>query len=68
MNLTRHLDRLAAALAALAGLLPGATPALWRPAADALRTCWTARHELRQPQRTTARLRRWAYGPKMNWP
>jgi hypothetical protein len=31
MNFTRHLDRLCAALAALAGLLPRAA-AVWRPA------------------------------------
>ena len=66
MNFTRHLDRLAAAIAALAGLLPGATPALWRPAASVLRTCWTVAEA--RPQRTSPRLGRWGWGTKCSWP
>lgn len=67
MNFTRHLDRLAAALAWLAGLLPRATVAPWRPAAEALHPRTTEATPARL-QRTTARLRRWAYGPKTDWP
>ena len=67
MNFTRHLDRLAAALAALAGLLPGATPALWRPAASVLRNCWTVATQAR-PQSTRPLLGRWEYGTKCSWP
>lgn len=67
MNFTRHLDRLSAALAWLAGLLPCATVALWRPAAEALQTCTTEAPPARL-QRTTPRLGRWAYGPKTDWP
>jgi hypothetical protein len=67
MKFTRHLDRLAAALAWLAGLLPRATVAPWRPAAEVLHPCTTVALPARL-QRTTARLRRWAYGPKTDWP
>ena len=67
MNFTRHFDRIAAALAWLAGLLPRATVAQWRPAAEVLQTCTTEATPSRL-QRTTARLRRWAYGPKTDWP
>ena len=67
MNITRHLDRLAAALAALAGLLPGAIPALWRPAAEVLPTLWTAARCAR-PERTPTRLWRWGMGTKCSWP
>ena len=67
MNFTRHLDRLAACLAWLAGLLPRATVAPWRPAAEVLLPCKTVATPARL-QRTTARLRRWAYGPRTDWP
>ena len=70
MNFIRHLDRLAAALAwlaQLAGLLPCATTVVWRPAAQLLQPCTTVAPPARL-QRTTARLRRWAYGQKTNWP
>jgi hypothetical protein len=67
MNFTRHLDRLAACLAWLAGLLPCATTALWRPAAEVLQPCATVATPARL-QRTTARLRRWGMGTKCSWP
>ena len=67
MNFTRHLDRLAAALAWLAGLLPRATVAQWRPAAEVLQPCTTVAPPARL-QRTTAHLRRWGMGTKCSWP
>ena len=67
MNFTRHLDRLAAALAWLAGLLPRATADPWRPAAEVLHPCTTVAPPPRL-QRTTARLRRRCMGTKCAWP
>jgi hypothetical protein len=67
MTFPRHLDRLASALVWLAGLLPRATADLWRPAAEVLQTRTTVASPARL-QRTTARLRRWAFGPKTDWP
>lgn len=67
MTFTRHLDRLAAALVWLDGLLPRATAAPWRPAAEAPLTRTTEAPPARL-RRMTARLRRWAYGPKTDWP
>jgi hypothetical protein len=66
MNFTHQFDRLAACLAQLAGLLPRATVAWW-PVAEALLTRMTEPRCVRL-RRTTPRLERWAYGPKMNWP
>ena len=68
MNFTRHLTRLAAAVAAWAGLLPGiARAVLWRPAANALHTCWLVAPPARQ-QSTHPLLGRWGYGTKCSWP
>jgi hypothetical protein len=67
MNFTRHLDRLAAALSALAGLLPSATSDLWRPAAEVLHIC-TTKATPAWLHRTSARLPRWGYGSKCTWP
>lgn len=63
----RHIDRLAFAILWLAGLLPRAIAAQWRPSAEALKSSTTEAMPARL-LRMSARLRRWAYGPKTDWP
>jgi hypothetical protein len=74
MNFIRHLDRLAAALAALAGLLPRAACAgLWRPEAPGPLFA-RRREDGTTPVETWTALRigaygcRWAAAPKHDWP
>lgn len=65
-EIVRHMARLLAH-GAVAGLLQGGTALPWRPAAEGLQPRTTEATPARL-QRTTARLRRWAFGPKTSWP
>ena len=65
MNLTRHLDRLAALIAALAGLLPCAAAAMWRPAA--VLQHWPPCLSAGRPRIGAYRCRG-LFGQKHDWP